>query len=48
MERGIFYWQPGPGFIGDYQLIFLIKEEETEGIKKRVVSIKIVPGFKKE
>jgi len=48
MERGIFYWQPGPGFVGDYQLIFIIKEEETEGIKKRVVRIKLVPRFKKE
>ena len=21
-ENGIFYWQPGPGFMGEYQLIF--------------------------
>ena len=22
LKRGIFYWQPGPGFLGDYTLVF--------------------------
>ena len=48
MERGVFYWQPGPGFIGDYHFIFIIKEEKTEGIKKRVVRIRIIPEFEKK
>ncbi len=48
-KRRVFYWQPGPGFIGDYQFIFIIKKEEkTEGIKKRVVRIKIIPKFEKK
>jgi hypothetical protein len=26
-KNGIFYWQPGPGFIGEYQLIFFAGED---------------------
>jgi hypothetical protein len=22
-ERGVLYWQPGPGFLGDYDFIFV-------------------------
>jgi hypothetical protein len=22
LKRGVFYWQPGPGFLGDYTLVF--------------------------
>src|SRR5205807_10624023 len=22
LKRGVFYWQPGPGFLGDYDLVF--------------------------
>ncbi len=44
-ERGIFYWQPGPGFRGDFHFIFKIKEE-TAGMSERRVKVKInhVPG----
>ena len=24
-ERGIFYWQPGPGFVGEYRFVFIEK-----------------------
>ena len=24
-ENGIFYWQPGPGFIGEYRFVFINK-----------------------
>jgi len=47
-KRGVFYWQPGPGFIGDYQFIFIIKEEKTEGIRARVMRIKIIPKFEQK
>jgi hypothetical protein len=26
-KRGVFYWQPGPGFTGEYQFVFFIKQE---------------------
>jgi hypothetical protein len=43
-ERGIFYWQPGVGYLGDYELIFIIKEE-TVGIRKWRITVRIVPKF---
>jgi uncharacterized protein (TIGR01370 family) len=41
-ESGIFYWQPGPGFLGRYHLVF-IKNEKIEGKKKKQIIINIVP-----
>lgn len=43
--RGIFYWQPGPGFIGDYQLVFIGSEEDGE-LKKQTIKITVAPKFK--
>ncbi|NIM13263.1 MAG: hypothetical protein GTO45_14215 [Candidatus Aminicenantes bacterium] len=43
--RGIFYWQPGPGFIGQYQLVFLSREENGE-LTKKTIKINIMPKFK--
>jgi hypothetical protein len=43
--RGIFYWQPGPGFIGEYQLVFISREEDGELLKK-TVKINIRSKFK--
>ena len=39
MERGVFYWHPGPGFTGSYQLVFI------DTIKNRLwqINIKISP-----
>jgi hypothetical protein len=42
MSRGIFYWQPGPGFIGEYRFVFFQRGQEGE-INKRNVVIKILP-----
>jgi len=41
---GIFYWQPGPAFIGRYSLVF-IEIREGGRIEKRQVTINIVPKF---
>jgi hypothetical protein len=46
-ERGVFYWQPGPGFIGEYQFVFLIRESNEE-IKTMEVTVSIVPKFEKK
>ncbi|HLP57307.1 MAG TPA: choice-of-anchor Q domain-containing protein, partial [Candidatus Deferrimicrobium sp.] len=40
--RGIFYWQPGPGFIGDYEFIFLAKARNGKTVKT-LISVKINP-----
>jgi hypothetical protein len=36
-SRGIFYWQPGPGFVGEYRLLFIGKDNEGLFIKKNIV-----------
>jgi hypothetical protein len=40
-KRGIFSWQPGPGFYGTYKFVFL----KADGIERRKVRliIKILP-----
>jgi len=43
-ERGIFYWQPGPGFLGQYEFAFLIADRSHRMLKK-TVRVKIVPLY---
>jgi hypothetical protein len=43
-KNGIFYWQPGLGYIGEYQLIFIIREKTGELTKKYII-IKINPKY---
>jgi hypothetical protein len=38
-ERGIFYWQPGPGFIGNYLFVFTYNNRQL----MQKVNIKITP-----
>lgn len=45
--KGIFCWQPGPGFVGDYELVFFGKEINGTLFKKNVY-LRVVPLFKKE
>jgi hypothetical protein len=42
-KRGVFYWQPGPGFYGDYDFVF-IKEEGNNKEQVRI-RVKILPRF---
>ena len=43
-EKGTFSWHPGPGFIGEYNFIFLVQDET--GLMKRIsLRIRIVPKF---
>jgi hypothetical protein len=32
-----FYWQPGPGFSGEYNFIFIVKDKEGNMIKKNIM-----------
>jgi photosystem II stability/assembly factor-like uncharacterized protein len=45
-ERGVFYWQPGPGFIGYYRFVFIEKKEDNQ-IRKKNINIRIEPKFLK-
>lgn len=43
-EKGIFTWQPGPGFIGEYELVFITKNEYR--IQRKInVRVRIRPKF---
>ncbi|NIM14607.1 MAG: hypothetical protein GTO45_21540 [Candidatus Aminicenantes bacterium] len=42
VERGVFYWQPGPGFIGDYRFVFVGKIQDGE-MNLKNINVKIGP-----
>jgi hypothetical protein len=42
--RGVFYWQPGPGFIGSYRLVFIEKAEDGY-LTRRNIMVTITPKF---
>jgi hypothetical protein len=40
--NGIFYWQPGPGFVGTYDFIFIKgHKSQTSIIKKLAINITV-------
>ena len=43
-DRGIFYWQLGAGFVGEYLLVFLEKDQNST-IRKRIAKITILPKY---
>jgi hypothetical protein len=43
-ERGIFYWQPGPGFIGTYEFVFVKNDTAGRAMKTRL-RVDIRPKF---
>ncbi|MCX6580631.1 MAG: Ig-like domain-containing protein [Candidatus Aminicenantes bacterium] len=36
-DRGIFYWQPGPGFVGEYCLVFIGIDDDGRDTRKNVI-----------
>ncbi|MCP4217481.1 MAG: hypothetical protein GY765_22765, partial [bacterium] len=42
--NGMFYWQPGAGFVGEYTLVFIARSSECEKSKKTIKVI-IEPKF---
>lgn len=42
-EKGIFYWSPGPGFSGEYRLVFAIKGPDQVLLRKDII-VTILPG----
>ena len=47
MERGVFYWKPGPGFICVYEFVFIQKGGASES-KRKIIRVIIRPKFLKE
>ncbi len=43
-KRGVFSWSPGPGFIGNYSLVFVLTDANGLSLKK-AIEIKIEPKF---
>jgi hypothetical protein len=43
-NKNVFYWQPGPGFIGEYHLAFIGKDDEGRNTWKTIV-INIKPMY---
>jgi hypothetical protein len=43
-EKGIFYWQPGAGYLGEYRLVFIERDADI-GMKKRTLLVKITPKY---
>jgi hypothetical protein len=41
-KKGIFYWMSGPGFIGEYQFVFIVKYPNGDMIRKNLI-VKIIP-----
>ncbi|MCP5054710.1 MAG: hypothetical protein GY940_46525 [bacterium] len=43
-EKGVFYWQAGPGFVGVYRFDFLVSDNSTldKGTRKQI-AVKILP-----
>jgi len=41
---GVFYWQPGPGFLGEFRLLFIKTGQEGNTVGKEV-RLKIIPKF---
>ncbi len=39
MDRGIFYWHPGPGFLGEYRLVFVEKRFTGKTVKRKITII---------
>lgn len=43
-QNGVFYWQPGPGFLGEYDLVFV--KQDKFGMQRKVnVRIRVSPKF---
>jgi len=44
-EKGIFYWMPGAGFVGDYTFDFVVSDSLTGKMKRKRFTINIGPRF---
>ncbi len=48
-RTGTFLWQPGPGFIGEYRLLFILKDNYNSGhMTRKFITLDIFPKFSKQ
>ncbi len=45
LKTAAFHWGPGPGFVGNYQLVFILKDHKGK-LWKKAVLINISPGYR--
>jgi len=45
-EKGIFYWQLGAGFLGSYNLDFVVKQGESGHLVRRQIKINVLPRYR--
>ncbi|MDQ1350892.1 MAG: hypothetical protein QG657_1194, partial [Acidobacteriota bacterium] len=43
-DNGVFHWQPGPGFLGDFELVFTWNDKNGDSMSK-TVHVRVVPQF---
>jgi hypothetical protein len=43
-KKGTFCWQPGPGFIGEYRFVFIVRHQDGN-MARKMVTVNIVPKF---
>ncbi|NIR10737.1 MAG: hypothetical protein GTN82_35400, partial [Candidatus Aminicenantes bacterium] len=43
--EGIYYWQPGSGFVGEYHLVFMEKDRHGNMTARRDIVVMIIPRF---
>jgi len=46
-QKGIFSWQPGPGFVGTYRFVFIEEKQHNEWTKT-FVTVNILPKFTRQ
>jgi hypothetical protein len=46
-RRGVFFWQPGVGFVGEYRFVFIATDHTGNQTRKNIV-VNIKPRFSKE
>jgi hypothetical protein len=42
--KGVFYWQPGPGFLGEYRFVFVGKDPDDQR-NRRNIDVSIRPNY---
>ena len=43
-QNGIFSWIPGPGFFGNYRMVFVVKGQNGD-LSKQEILVSIIPKF---
>jgi hypothetical protein len=47
IRNGVFYWTPGPGFVGEYRLVFVLRDKGSN-ITRKNITVHIISKFSKQ